>query len=560
MARKAVTAPTGAAVDEALRQIIDTRSGQFGIRPSMTDRDLVFMPRGLVDFTARTPEQKAARMVAAVETLAGFVRMFWEVLHGGRPMVWGPHIDVVCYALEELFYGNVEGNELVICIPPRHLKSEIVSVFYPAWRLLRRPYEQILSIANAKDLASRDAMNMRKVVESAPYLALVAVAGQILDDDTLVPWGMSKDQNTKTYFKNDLGGGREAKSVEANITGTGADLLIIDDPIDAKKGFAGSTEMVNERMQRIIEYYDGAWESRLNDPTFSQRVVIMQRLHENDLAGHLLAGGVVGVVLPTEYEPDHPDVCPWDWRTQAGELLFPERLSGDALARKQADLDTYAAQQQQRPTAKAGNTFDRILWKTFPGHPIDLAYEIVRRGGYVLTSWDCANKVGARNAWSVCVVLGVLGDDRYVLHVDRRRVELDGLLDMFDEAVRVWPMATRHFVEDAANGSGLLTLRPLAEEVRVMGGGMGKAERAAFTRSTLAKGNLYIPEDAPWKEVFLREHAVFPHGRFADQVDALAQGIIETHRGPAQGAFAARVGQEFGWLDDYGEGPFGALA
>lgn len=559
MARKAVAAPAPEAVGDALRQIIDTRHGQFGIRPSMTDRELVFLPRGIVDFTSRTPEQRAARMVAAIETLAGFVRMFWPVLHAGRPMVWGPHIDVVCYALEEMFYGNVEGNELVICIPPRHLKSEIVSVFYPAWRLLRRPYEQILSIANSKGLASRDAMNMRRVVESPEYMVLVAVAGEVLDDDTLIPWGMSTDMNTKMYFVNDLGGGREAKSVEANITGTGADLIIIDDPIDAKKAFAGSTEMVNERMQRIIEYYDGAWESRLNDPTFSQRVIIMQRLHEHDLAGHLLARGVAGVVLPTEFEPDHPDICPWDWRTEPGELLFAERLSGDALARKQADAETYAAQQQQRPTAKAGNVFDRVLWRTFDAHPVDLAHDIVRKGGYVLTSWDCANKTGSRNAWSVCVVLGVLGEDRYVLHVGRRRVELDGLLDMFDEAVRVWGMASAHYVEDAANGGALLTLRPVAEAIKVMGAGMGKTERASFTRAALAKGHLYVPVEAAWLDAFQREHAMFPHGRYADQVDALSQALIETHRRVSEGAFAERVGREFGWLDNYGEGPFGAL-
>ncbi len=528
------------------------------LSPDGAPREFAFTPRGPVDLKG-TPENLEARKIAAVTSLAGFIRYMWPELVPGKGLVWGPHVDVVCYGLECLAFGTVPNNELVINIPPRHLKSVTVAQAFPAWLWLHNPSLQILTISTGDRIITQNNRAIRRVVESDRYRDLVAFARSFLRSHTDIPeWRLADDQNEKRRFENTVGGICQGLPAGADVIGIGADLIIIDDPIDSKDVKNKSPDAIATELWKIIDNYGGTWDSRLNDPDRSCRVTIMQRLAVLDLAGFLLdgvedgsgkkrGGGVEGIVLPTEFDPDHPHVCALDWRTKPGELLFPERLGPKKLAQIKATWDAteYAAQHAQRPVPKGGLLFPLDGWTTYTEHPRDIAKLARESGGLVFSSWDVANKAGTRNAYTVGVVFAYLpptpdypAGRLFVLHVERAQVEYMGLDALYLLTRRSWKTVF-DLVEDAANGVSLLQNygpKPGHNLVAVSPYEFGGKEvRANHTLKRLGRVDqhgvrrdvsLFIPEDAAWAGDFKTEHAHFPRGTYADQVDATSQGVL----------------------------------
>jgi phage terminase large subunit-like protein len=521
-------------------------------------RPFAFTPRGPVDLRG-TPENAEARKVAAVTTLSGFIRYMWPELVPGKSLVWGPHIDVVCYGLECLAFGQVSNNELVINIPPRHLKSVTVAQAFPAWLWLQNPSLQILTISTGDRVITQNNRGIRRVVESPRYRELVDFARSFLREFTDIPeWSLASDQNEKRRFENTAGGICQGLPAGADVIGIGADLIIIDDPIDTKEVKNKSPDAIAAELWKIIDNYGGTWDSRLNDPDRSCRVTIMQRLAVMDLAGFLLdgvedgtgkkrGGGVTGIVLPTEYDPDHPHVCSLDWRTEPGELLFPERFSAQKLAHLKTTWDAteYAAQHAQRPVPKGGILFSLDGWTTYAEHPREIAKLANENGGFVFSSADVANKAGIRNAYTVIVVFAYLpptpdypAGRLFVLHVERAQVEYMGLDALYNTTRKSWRTAF-DLVEDAANGVSLLQNygpKPGHNAIAVSPYEFGGKEvRANHTLKRLGRVDthgirrdvsLFVPENAVWLGDFKTEHAHFPRGTYADQVDATSQGVL----------------------------------
>ena len=476
-------------------------------------------------------ERENVRKIAAVTSLAGFIRYVWPILNPGRTLVWGQHLDVVCYALEQLAFGNIEGNELVINIPPRSLKSVTVSQCFPAWIWLYAPWVQTLGVASGEKIAVRDTKAMRRLVSHPKYMSLKDFALEYLGPhgygDT---WRITEDQNQKMRFENTAGGHRVGLAAGAAITGEGADLFIVDDPIDAKKAIEGGREAIMSTMAETIERYGGVWHSRLNDPKRSIRVTIMQRLHEADLSGWLLEQGVASIVLPTEYNPNHPNLCDLDWRKEKGELLIPDRLGQDEIKtiKRTWAPEHYAAQHDQLPTPMGGGQFPSNRWRFYTDHP-RLVWNRVRKGGKVIASYDVANKVGERNAYSVIYVLAKDPVTRviYVLAEYRGQWEYPALAKMMDRVQEEWSPAV-HVVEDAANGTTLIQSKRRQyriETVQPQQWG-GKESRANYTQMRQAEGSIELPEREAWTQDLIQEHTTFPRGNYADRVDALAQGCL----------------------------------
>ena len=522
-------------------------------------REFAFTPTGPVDLRPGTPEVEHARKIAAVTTLAGFLRYMWPHLVPGRELVWGKHLDIVCYGLECLAFGTVPNNELVINIPPRSLKSVTVAQAFPAWLWLYRPSLQVLTISTGDRIITQNNRAIRRVVESDRYQELVAFARDFLRESVDVPhWEISGDQNEKRRFENTAGGICQGLPAGADVIGIGADLLIVDDPIDSKDVKNKSPDAIAAELYAIIDNYGGTWDSRLNDPERSCRVTIMQRLALHDLAGFLLdgiedgngkrrGGGVEGIVLPTEYDPDHPHACALDWRTQAGELLFPERLGPKKLAKIKAtwDLTEYAAQHGQRPIPKGGLQFPVDGWTFYGDHPRTIAKMAVESGGFVFTSYDCANKIGVRNAYTVACVFAYVPPTPdypigrlYLLHVERVQVEYTGLEAVYLGTRKAWKPAF-DLVEDAGNGITLLQSyvgKPghnmIAVSPHEFGGKEVRANRTSARLGRVGKdGNrrdvsFFLPADQPFTADFITEHSHFPKGHYADQVDATSQGVL----------------------------------
>lgn len=510
-------------------------------------RPLTFRPRGRVLYERPGKpgyeDREKARKIDAITTLAGFVRYMWPVMHPATPFVWGPHIDVVCWGLEQLAFGNIEGNTLVINIPPRHLKSEIVSRCFPAWLWLHAPHLSHLSLSTSDRVATKDTKGQRSLVQSERYKELIRFAADFLGPDGPGVWGITADQNQKTRFETDRNGIRVGLAAGADIIGEGADVMIVDDPIDSKD-VLGAPDQIVVRMMETIERWGSVWESRLNQPKDSIRVVIMQRLHEMDLAGWLLKRGTPAIVLPTEFNPSHPYLCPYDWRTEPGELLFEERIGAFEVARmkgggQRKDEDgesegswtpqSYAAQHGQLPSVQGGGMFPEALWREYDETP-EVLLDRGRRSGRVICSWDLANVASARAKYTVVysAVRFLLAPDMYLIKEYRDKLEAPGqtaLFDRLEDTVK----PHKQVIELAGNGITLCQTRrsPRICEIQPSDYG-GKEQRATFTQNRQQNGTIWLPREKnyPWVTGLKQEHAAFPRGTYSDRVDALAQAVV----------------------------------
>lgn len=453
----------------------------------------------------------------AKRTLAGFVRRAWTTLEPQTPLVWSWHLDAICSELEAITRG--EGNELVICVPPGHAKSLVVAVFWPAWSWLAAPGHRWLAVANDDAVAARDNRRMREIVRADWYQAMADGAARLRGDP---PWRLAMDQDEKVNFETTARGLRQCGGIAARVTGKRADALIVDDPYDAKAALLGSPEEVRRRMRDVVTVYDEVLASRLNDATRGARVTIMQRLHEEDLAGVLIRRGVRSVVLPTEYEPDRPDRYDRDPRTHAGELLCPARFGPEALARIKGQARYYASQHQQRPGPAEGGLFQRAWFaRRYPMRGCDAPV------GAQWISVDCAFK-GAQDSDYVCMqVWGAEGADYYLLDQLRARLDYPGTRAALLGVCRAWPRAAAKIIEDKANGSALIAdLRAHVPGLIAYSPTESKYARAQVSAAYYEAGNVLLPAAAHWVEAYIHEHLGFPAASNDDQVDCSSQALI----------------------------------
>jgi predicted phage terminase large subunit-like protein len=429
----------------------------------------------------------------------------------------GWHLDAIAEHLEAVSAGQI--RFLIISMPPRCMKSTSVGVMWPVWDWLRRPWRQFLSVSYAQSLATRDAVKARRIIQS-PWFQ------QTFGDR----FQLTSDQNAKERYDNDRGGYRIATAVDAKLTGEGGDFIVIDDPLNAKDK---DSETVREGTSR---WFDEAAASRLNDLRTGAFMLVMQRLHERDLAGHVLRreldgeGGreVVHLCLPARYEPDHPYVYARDPRKTPGELLWPARFPERELRRLERQLGAYAAasQLQQRPAPREGGMFDKgkvIIVEALPAQK----YRRVR-------AWDLAGSIKTTQK----------PDPDYTVGIDIRIGEEDGLTYVVDvERGRWTPEEVEKRIVATASRDGAGTpiwlpqdpgqagLMQAGHYIRKLAGYRAKARpvtgdkvvRANPLSAQWSAGNVRLVR-GPWNDALLDEFAMFPNGAHDDQVDAVAAG------------------------------------
>ncbi len=321
----------------------------------------------------------AERIRARCQTLAGFVREAWPVLHPGTPYVHGWHIDAICEHLEAITDGRI--TRLLINVPPGTMKSLLVSVFWPAWEWTFRPELQYLTTSYSEGYVKRDSRRMRDLVTSDWYQAL---------------WPLALPRTAEISFENSKRGFREGKPF-ASLTGGRGDRVIIDDP--------HSTETAESEADRAtsIRVFRESVPTRLNDPERSAIIVIMQRLHEEDISGQIikLGLGYEHLMLPMEFEPDRrcsTSIGFIDPREDNGELLFPERFPRHVVERDKVPMGSYAVagQLQQRPAPRSGGMFQRGDFEIVDAVPAGARHRC--------RAWDFAaskEKPGAQPDWTV---------------------------------------------------------------------------------------------------------------------------------------------------------------
>lgn len=465
----------------------------------------------------KLPELAEIEQALCERSLRQFVKFGWHQVEPAAQVFqsnW--HIDAICEHLEAVTRGQI--RNLIINVPPRHSKSTIVSVMWPAWEWgpAKQPGTRWLCCSYAAHLSRRDSMKCRKVIESKWYRD---------------KWGhvyrLAPDQNAKEYYENDKSGRRVATSIGGGNTGEGGDRLVIDDPHEAGNSTSDSA------LESVIQWYSTSMSTRANDPKKGSLCLIGQRVHHNDLTGYLMdlrGNDFDMLILPGEYERAtrcHSSLGFVDPRVNEGDLLWPERYGKDEIGRLKRELGSanYIAQVQQRPSAAEGSIFKREWFATrYSESPRAIAARCHR----VIQSWDCAFKDAETSSYVVGQVWGIAGVDRYLLAERREHLSFTATRAAIKAMAASWPEADLILIEDKANGTAIIDdLRRAISGVVAVSPEGSKEARAAAVTPECESGNVILPSEqiAPWVEDYIEELCQFPRGRYNDRVDATSQAL-----------------------------------
>jgi predicted phage terminase large subunit-like protein len=361
-----------------------------------------------------------------------FVRKVFHVLNPSAIFYMNWHICRIAYVLEQVRLGKIK--RVIITVPPRSLKSIMCSVAFPAFVLGHDPTKRLIVVSYSADVAIKHGNDFRAVVNSAEYRAIFP--------------GMriSAMKNTQTEVVTTLNGFRLAMSVDGALTGRGGDIIIIDDPIAA---LAALSQKAREHVQH---WYFNTLLSRLDDKQNGAIVIVMQRLHEDDLAGVVLRSSdewtVVSLPAIAEQDEEIPIGNGQIHVRRAGDVLHPEREPREVLESLRAQLgaETFAAQYQQQPVAPGGAMIKRAWVRR---------YDQLPKSGLIIQSWDVANKQGEENDYSVCTTWLVHENKYYLTDVLRGRFDFPTLRTKVLEHAKLHK-ASRILIEDAGFGTALI--------------------------------------------------------------------------------------------------------
>lgn len=438
-----------------------------------------------------------------------FYRMAWPWMDP-EPYHEGRHIRVITYHLQRAARREVQS--LLICIPPRHSKSLLSSVAFPAWVWTWWPSAKFISCSYDQTLATRDSLASRRLVESPWYQARWPEVQ------------FRSDQNQKTYYETTAGGLRYTGSPGSGVTGHGSDFNTFDDPHDITRGESEA------QRTRARTFWFETMSGRFNAPERGVSIVIQQRVHANDVAGECIRRGYYHVVLPARFEAKHPQRHQYDWRTREGEPLWPERFTEktlDTLWMRLGGPSSYAVagQQQQRPQPREGGLFKRHWFKVIDAIPAGTIW--VRAWDFAGTEaqpgedpdWTVGAKVGFHPP-SKTYIIGNIVRDRLDPGGVERLVQNTAQLDGRDVAIFL-PQdpgsAGKHVVKYQVSNLAGYTVKSAP-----MTG--SKTVRAMPLATQAAVGNVAIYR-GDWLEDLLEEMTAFPSGRHDDQVDAVACGF-----------------------------------
>lgn len=410
--------------------------------------------------------------------------------------------DILQAEIERIAAGRQKTDDIIINMPFRAMKSMIVSVLLPAWAWTRYPHLKFIYASYSADLSIEHSVLTRRLIESEWYQ---------------FRWGhvfrMASDQNAKSKFENDAGGFRRATSVGGSITGSGADVLCVDDPINPKQ--SASEAAINES----TTWYDRTFYSRLNSPSTGLRLIVMQRLHENDLTGHLLKKpGYRHVCIPGELSER---LRPAEWaKYYRNGLFWPTRFSPEILETYRTGLGSYgyAGQIMQSPAPESGGIWNK-WFIPIPDDEFPAREKFDRYG----TDWDLAYTSKEVNSASAYVTGGMIGSNYYL---DR----CGAVWKEFPELIRFMKsIPAPHHIEGKASGkSAAQTLR--SEKIDAIEVDEIESDKISRTRDvtpSVEAGRVFVRASLLDYLYYDDKQGIlsFPNGSHNDLNDALTQAL-----------------------------------
>jgi len=457
----------------------------------------------------------AKTLFSPVMSFPDFIRKAWPIIEPANALIESWYVGYLCEHLELVARGEIK--KLLINMPPRYGKSNIVTILWPVWTWTQNPYLRWIFCSYSGSLSIKHSLARRRVIESDWYQDC---------------WGglvtIQDDQNQKQEYENTARGHMIATSVGGTLTGKGGDIIVEDDMLKPD-------EAESEAMRyHMVSMHRNVLSSRLDNPKTGIRVVVEQRTHVEDLSGTILKHerGWHHLVLPLVAEKKTIIEFPISKKRivrEESELLNVERhgqAEVDDLKRTMGTR-TFVAQAQQNPTSEIGNILKRQWWRY---------YSVLPSGFDVLiASWDMSFKETEDGSFVVGQMWGKRGADYYLIHQKRERCDFSEALQMVILMSQQYPHATGHLVEDKANGPAIISSlqKKVSGIVPIQPQG-SKIARAQAVSPIVEGGNVYLPEPAkhPWVADFIEECAAFKgtSGEINDQVDAMTQAINWFHQ------------------------------
>lgn len=429
------------------------------------------------------------------QDLSSFIEKTFKSLNPGTKFHRNWHIDLLSSYLSEAIDGNIK--RLIINIPPRSLKSIITSVAFPAFIIGKDPTKKIISASFARSLSIKHALDTRFVMESSWYRQLFPVTK------------LSKKQNQKSKFMTNHGGFRMAVSVGSMVTGEGADILIIDDPHNPSHIYS------NKRRQQVLNWYDETLSTRLNDKKEGMIILVMQRLHEDDLSAHLSKDYGFNILqIPAIASEEREYIVRGQKYIQkTGEIFDTKRFSRKILDNIQKEMGyrSYLAQYIQKPV-EASNML-KFSDLSFYEH-LKLEFE------YFALSIDTAIHQKEESDYSVCSIWGVKQDYYYLIQLYRAKPSYSQLKSKIISYVRKYK--PRYIlIEDHGSGSILI------QDMKYLGIENIISIRPKFDKITRFTNILGMIESArvkfPKRADLIGELTTFPHSKHDDIIDSISQ-------------------------------------
>jgi len=427
-------------------------------------------------------------------------------------------MEHLCNVLEAVTRGELK--IVIINVPPGSSKTTIVSLCWPTWEWLRYPERRWLCASyEFKPLSTLLNVKRRDIITSRRYRLLLRP-----------DWKLKKGQREKSLFVNDREGWMRAISPDTGSTGDHGDRMIIDDPIKPRDIYGPKLEEVNRWWRETAS-------SRFRDPKNRVVVLVMQRLHDNDLS-ELLSHypGVTQVVIPAFYEKQFAEI--WDPRMEEGESFFPKRFPTEIIPEKKEELGSYqfSAQFQQRPLSAEGNVIKVEWWVRWTRLPN-------LREAIWIGVWDTAYEKGKKNDYTVGQVWVAVGRVAYLLDQVRGKFAFNEMERKAVLLARRWPQVPFWNIETRAMGPGLVErLQINGVNVRSIKSQECKEQRTQAILPLIENGQVCLPaEDAERPDIlapkerwslpdqipeFIKEHSAFPNLNVNDdQVDCTTMGV-----------------------------------
>ncbi len=455
-----------------------------------------------------------ARVLDAVcrTDFGSFIEKCFRSLNPGTEFLPTWHIEALAHHLELVRLGKI--RRLIVNVPPRALKSLTCSVAFPAFVLGHNPSKRLIVVSYGSDLATTFTNSFRRIVHEAWYRRLFPATR------------ISRAKNTEFEVATTQHGFRLATSIDGALTGRGGDIIIIDDPMKSADAFSDA------KRQAVNHWFFNTLLSRLDDQRTGAIILVMQRLHVDDLTGTLLRSPDEWTLLklPAIAAEEEEQIPIGENRyhlRRGGDLLQPERLPLEFLEAHRALVgsDTFEAQYQQNPSPPDGAMIKREWIRRYDQLPArDSMFSVIQ-------SWDTASKEGGENDWSVCTTWRVDKTAFYLVHVLRGRFDYPTLKQHARAQAPTYKPDTI-LIEEGGVGTALVSelqaagLPAIGVKVE-----HSKQIRMSIQSTKFASGRVYLPNDAPWLKDFEAELFVFPNARHDDQVDSVSQALAHKMSG-----------------------------